>query len=356
MVDNPVSTARSPTLAARLRHVPPFSWLSNYDRAWLPKDIVAGITLAAYAIPVSLAYAALAGLPPQVGVYGYLLGGLGYALLGSSRQLAVGPTSAISLMIAASVGVMADGDMQRYLQIASLAAFTVAVLVRPVLALAIERDRAADQRLDPGRLQDRRRAHHRHDAAAGSVRRAGRRTQFLRARLYPDWTARAGAASRACDRRDRDRAAAGRREMAAGPAGRAFRRGARHRLRDAARAAGERRADHRRDPARIAEPCDAGASHARCRGHLSARGRAFCCSPMSRAYPRAGPLPPSMATRSTCARNFLASARPISRPRSAMAIRSRAGCRNRRSTTRRARRPRSRWSSLRSRSRFAFCI
>jgi high affinity sulfate transporter 1 len=128
MVDNPDTTATGQTIAARLRHVPPLSWLLTYDRAWLPNDIVAGITLAAYAIPVSLAYAALAGLPPQVGIYGYLLGGLGYALLGSSRQLAVGPTSAISLMIAASVGAMADGDLQRYAQIASLAAFTVAVL------------------------------------------------------------------------------------------------------------------------------------------------------------------------------------------------------------------------------------
>ena len=61
-----------------------------------PGDVVAGVTVAAYAIPVSLAYAGLAGLPPPVGVYGYLLGGLGYALLGSSRQLAIGPTSAIS--------------------------------------------------------------------------------------------------------------------------------------------------------------------------------------------------------------------------------------------------------------------
>jgi high affinity sulfate transporter 1 len=91
-------------------------------------DILAGITLAAYAIPVSLAYATLAGLPPQVGVYGYLLGGLGYALLGSSRQMAVGPTSAISLMIAGTVGAMAEGDAQHYAQIASLAAFTVAGL------------------------------------------------------------------------------------------------------------------------------------------------------------------------------------------------------------------------------------
>jgi high affinity sulfate transporter 1 len=108
--------------------LPPVRWLGGYQAAWLPGDVVAGVTLAAYAIPVSLAYASLAGLPPQVGIYGYLLGGLGYALLGSSRQLAVGPTSAISLMVAASVAPMAEGDAERYVQIASLAAFTVAGL------------------------------------------------------------------------------------------------------------------------------------------------------------------------------------------------------------------------------------
>lgn len=107
---------------------PPVRWLGTYRGAWLPADVIAGVTLAAYAIPVSLAYASLAGLPPQVGIYGYLLGGLGYALLGSSRQLAVGPTSAISLMVAASVVQMAEGDAQRYVQIASLAAFMVAGL------------------------------------------------------------------------------------------------------------------------------------------------------------------------------------------------------------------------------------
>ena len=107
---------------------PPARWLAEYRLSWLLGDIVAGITLAAYAIPVSLAYAGLAGLPPQVGIYGYLQGGLGYALFGSSRQLAIGPTSAISLMIAGTVGAMAEGDVQRYAQIASLAAFTVAAL------------------------------------------------------------------------------------------------------------------------------------------------------------------------------------------------------------------------------------
>lgn len=111
-----------------IRRFPPARWLAEYRADWLRSDIVAGVTLAAYAIPVSLAYAGLAGLPPQAGVYGYLLGGLGYALLGSSRQLAIGPTSAISLMIAGAVGAMAEGDAQRYAQFASLAALAVAVL------------------------------------------------------------------------------------------------------------------------------------------------------------------------------------------------------------------------------------
>jgi len=113
---------------SRFPYLPPVSWLAQYRPAWLGHDLVAGATLAAYAIPVSLAYAGLAGLPPQVGIYGYLLGGLGYALLGSSRQLAIGPTSAISLMIASTVGDMAAGDAERYAAIASLACFTVALL------------------------------------------------------------------------------------------------------------------------------------------------------------------------------------------------------------------------------------
>jgi high affinity sulfate transporter 1 len=118
----------NPGARSKWSWLPPVRWLGGYQMAWLPGDVVAGITLAAYAIPVSLAYATLAGLPPQVGIYGYLLGGIGYALLGSSRQLALGPTSAISLMVAASVASMAEGDAQRYAQIASLAAFTVAGL------------------------------------------------------------------------------------------------------------------------------------------------------------------------------------------------------------------------------------
>ncbi len=121
-------TLRAFQRAGWIRVFPPLTWLAEYRLSWLRYDTIAGVTLAAYAIPVSLAYAGLAGLPPQVGIYGYLLGGFGYALMGSSRQLAVGPTSAISLMIASSVGALAGGDAMRFAQIASLSAFAVALL------------------------------------------------------------------------------------------------------------------------------------------------------------------------------------------------------------------------------------
>jgi sulfate permease, SulP family len=114
--------------SSRIEFFPPAQWLAEYRAAWLRSDLIAGVTLAAYAIPVSLAYAALAGLPPQIGIYGYMLGGIGYALLGSSRQLAVGPTSAISLMIAGTVATLAAGDAVRYAQIASISALAVAAL------------------------------------------------------------------------------------------------------------------------------------------------------------------------------------------------------------------------------------
>ncbi len=107
---------------------PPAQWVPIYQVHWLKDDLFAGITLAAYAIPVALAYATLAGLPPQVGAYGYLLGGLGYALFGSSRHLAIGPTSAISLMVGVSVAPLAMGDPVRYAQIATLSAFVVAAM------------------------------------------------------------------------------------------------------------------------------------------------------------------------------------------------------------------------------------
>ena len=107
---------------------PPARWVPTYRARWLQADLVSGITLAAYAIPVSLAYAGLAGLPPQVGIYGYLLGGIGYALFGSSRHLAVGPTSAISLMVGGAIGQMAGNNAVLYGHIATVAGFVLALM------------------------------------------------------------------------------------------------------------------------------------------------------------------------------------------------------------------------------------
>lgn len=112
----------------RLVIFPPAQWLRGYRPQWLARDAVAGVTLAAYGIPVSLAYASLAGLPPHHGVYGYLAGGLLYALFGTSRQLAIGPTSAISMLVGVTVAGMAGGDPARWAGIAALTALVVAAM------------------------------------------------------------------------------------------------------------------------------------------------------------------------------------------------------------------------------------
>lgn len=107
---------------------PPAQWLAAYRPQWLPHDAIAGVTLAAYGIPVGLAYASLAGLPPQYGIYCYLVGGLFYAFFGSSRQLAIGPTSAISMLVGVTVAGMADGDPGRWAAIAALTAVVMAAM------------------------------------------------------------------------------------------------------------------------------------------------------------------------------------------------------------------------------------
>lgn len=106
--------------------MPALGWSSSYRLDWLKWDLVSGITLAAYAIPVSMAYASLAGLPPQTGVYCYLLAGFGYAALGSCRQLAVGPTSALALLVGGGLAGLAEAGSVRWAQIAALTAATTA--------------------------------------------------------------------------------------------------------------------------------------------------------------------------------------------------------------------------------------
>ncbi len=124
--DTPES--RDSLAAARQWKLPFARWVPGYQRAWLASDGVAGVTLAAFAIPVSLAYATLAGLPPHYGIYCYLLGGLAYALIGTSRQLAIGPTSALAMLVGTTVAGLAEGDPARWAGIAALTALVVAAV------------------------------------------------------------------------------------------------------------------------------------------------------------------------------------------------------------------------------------
>ncbi len=103
-------------------------WLREYSRSSVRADFSAGLTLAAYAIPVSIAYASLAGLPGQAGLYCYLFGGLGYALFGTSRQLAIGPTAAISLAVGTALASLAAADPSQYAALAALTALMVAAM------------------------------------------------------------------------------------------------------------------------------------------------------------------------------------------------------------------------------------
>src|SRR5512136_2628553 len=76
------------------RYIPILSWLPHYDRTWLTVDIIAGLTLWGLVVPEAMAYAGIAGLPPQAGLYTLLAALLVYALMGTSRHLVVQATSA----------------------------------------------------------------------------------------------------------------------------------------------------------------------------------------------------------------------------------------------------------------------
>ena len=125
---------RSPeSLAARLRSaVPALHWLRAYERTWLPADAIAGLTLAAYLLPAGLGDATLANLPPEAGLYACLFSGLVFWLFSGSRHTTVTITSAISLLIGASLGGIAGGDPARF---GALAAGT-ALLVSLIAAVA----------------------------------------------------------------------------------------------------------------------------------------------------------------------------------------------------------------------------
>lgn len=110
------------------RFLPILDQLRDYDRGRLRSDLSAGLTVGVMLIPQGMAYALIAGMPPIYGLYASLVPLVVYALMGTSRQLAVGPVAMVSLLVAAGVGPLAAGDPQRYIELALLLALMVGVL------------------------------------------------------------------------------------------------------------------------------------------------------------------------------------------------------------------------------------
>lgn len=104
------------------RVAPVTGHLRGYGQRYLRPDVLAGVTVAALAIPSGMAYAEVAGLSPVAGLYALLLPVVAYALLGSSRQLVVGPEAALALLVATIVAPMADDDPGRYATLAAMLA------------------------------------------------------------------------------------------------------------------------------------------------------------------------------------------------------------------------------------------
>ncbi|MEY2401680.1 MAG: sulfate permease, SulP family [Ilumatobacteraceae bacterium] len=110
------------------RALPNLDTLIHYDRGWLRDDVIAGVTVAAYLIPQVMGYSQVAGLPAFAGLWAILASLTVYAIVGSSRQLSVGPESTTALMTASVIGSMAAGDPVRYAALASALALIVGAI------------------------------------------------------------------------------------------------------------------------------------------------------------------------------------------------------------------------------------
>lgn len=120
---------RESSLARWLPSLPILDWGARYDRESLTGDLVAAVIVTIMLIPQSLAYAMLAGLPPEVGIYASIAPLVAYALFGSSRVLAVGPVAVVSLMTASAIGQFATQGSPQYWEAAIVLAFLSGVLL-----------------------------------------------------------------------------------------------------------------------------------------------------------------------------------------------------------------------------------
>src|SRR5436190_6698218 len=110
------------------RTLPAVGWLRGYDLSLIRGDMLAGITLAAYLLPAALGDASLANLPPQAGLYACLFSGLVFWVFCSSRHTIITVTSAISMLVGASLGEISGGDTSRFGALAAGSAILVGLI------------------------------------------------------------------------------------------------------------------------------------------------------------------------------------------------------------------------------------
>ncbi|NER63039.1 SulP family inorganic anion transporter [Pseudomonas sp. MAFF212427] len=111
------------------RWLPGLANLLHYRAEWFRPDLQAGLSVAAIQIPIAIAYAQIVGLPPQVGLYACILPMIVYALIGSSRQLMVGPDAATCAMVAGAVAPLAMGDPERVAQLSVIVTVLVGMML-----------------------------------------------------------------------------------------------------------------------------------------------------------------------------------------------------------------------------------
>ena len=124
----PVPRAVSVLRTGRERYIPIVGWLPAYRREYLAGDLMAGLVVAIMLVPQAMAYAMLAGLPPEVGLYASIVPMAIYAALGTSRFLSVGPVAMDSLLVAAALGTIATAGSADYVGLALLLALVVGAI------------------------------------------------------------------------------------------------------------------------------------------------------------------------------------------------------------------------------------
>ena len=110
------------------KHLPILDWLPKYQRKYLSTDILAGITVGVMVIPQGMAYGMLAGLPPIYGLYATLIPMIVYVLFGTSRQLVVGPTAMVCILVASGVAPLATAGSAEYITLVILLSLLVGCL------------------------------------------------------------------------------------------------------------------------------------------------------------------------------------------------------------------------------------